>query len=356
MSTAAGRAQFSYVLVGATMYREQRAEDWKRSRAHAADEGRLSARRCPYGYIYEPGTKQLPVPDPDTAPVVREAFQRKASGEALHAIAADFTARAIPTPRGARKWARQTVRRLVCNEFYRGRQTVDGVAYEGSWEPLVSEELFSAANAFLAERGSWTSGVASKLTGLLFCAECESPMYRHHNKPGDWLYRCQGCHKAISAERIEGEVVRRFTHKVKGKQATALLADPEAYHLATDDADELQRLEQSHRQLERRVDTWWEELADVAPNLRPPLRKKLDAAAAELEEITSRMAVLRAAQERERGHIEAVRDAALLFPAMSEASPQEVNKMLKLAVVRVNVHGRGRGQKRIEVEWERWLS
>jgi site-specific DNA recombinase len=358
MSTAAGRAQFSYVLVGATMYREQRGEAWKRARAHAAGEGRLSARRCPYGYRYEPGTKTLPIPDPQTAPVVQEIFRRKVNGEALHSIAADLTRRAVPTPRGARQWARQTVRRVITNEFYICVQTVDGVRYTGEWEPLISEATFEAANAQLSGRSkSWSSGVASPLTGLVRCAECNEPMYRHRNAPQDLLYRCQACHKAISALRIEIQVVEQYLDRLHTKYAKKTLADPDAPYLSGDDADELKRLEQRQKLLQRRTDAWLDELGDRPPNQRASLRKKLDDAGAELEQIERRTASLRATVERDRGRIETLRElvAVNLGAALSMADAPTANKMLKLAIDRVDVHGRGRGQKRVEIMWASWL-
>lgn len=80
---------------------------------------------APYGYQLEikdtgvvregkPVTKSRLVPDPSTAPIVREFFDRRSRGEGRKSIAQDLNRRGIPSPRG-KKWNPTTLRAFEFN-------------------------------------------------------------------------------------------------------------------------------------------------------------------------------------------------------------------------------------------------
>lgn len=72
----------------------------------------------PYGYR-RAGKGRLEI-DPDTAPVVRELFERRAAGTSLGAIVADLNQRGVAPPRDADHWYRSTVSRMLTNPVYVG--------------------------------------------------------------------------------------------------------------------------------------------------------------------------------------------------------------------------------------------
>lgn len=123
------------------------------------------------------------IPDPATAPIVREIVARVIAGEALSAIARDLSARAVPPvrPRPANDqrapWTIHTVRALAQNPTYAGLRVHRGeVVGEAAWEPLVSRGEHAQAVAILAEPGRrMHRGTEPKylLTGIGFC-ECGS--------------------------------------------------------------------------------------------------------------------------------------------------------------------------------------
>lgn len=104
------------------------------------------------------------VPDPDTAPVVREIYARLRVGEALRRIANDLNARGIPSSRGA-LWDERKIRQLALMPQYaalrihmpvadgkRARTIGNGVTTtEGDWEPLVDRETFYRVHALLTD-------------------------------------------------------------------------------------------------------------------------------------------------------------------------------------------------------------
>jgi DNA invertase Pin-like site-specific DNA recombinase len=184
---------------------------------------RIERRPCPE---WEGGLPVL-VPD-DKAWVVRELFQRYASGEwGLRQLAADLNARGIKAAHGG-PWCAESVRRVLLNEAYvgttvynrtsRGKffglvggkpETVDEpkrrkrfdegrparkarpkvvvvanpesehLRREGTHEPLVSPELFARVAQQLKRRLNHKAPQRSAdyvFRGLLFCGHCASAM------------------------------------------------------------------------------------------------------------------------------------------------------------------------------------
>jgi site-specific DNA recombinase len=91
----------------------------------------LAGRRAIYGYVWADAEKSRLAINPDTAPIVREIFDRYLNGGALRAIAMDLTARAVPTPSGqGHRWGASVVQRILSNPAYAGRYT----ALQRRWE------------------------------------------------------------------------------------------------------------------------------------------------------------------------------------------------------------------------------
>jgi site-specific DNA recombinase len=83
--------------------------------------------RAPYGYRLHPERPRDPAAvqvDPVAAVVVQELFAAYAAGAVtLHGLAAQLTARSVPTPTGKPVWRATTVRQLLTNPAYKGQAT-----------------------------------------------------------------------------------------------------------------------------------------------------------------------------------------------------------------------------------------
>ncbi len=91
----------------------------------------LAGRRPIYGYVWANVEKSRLAINPDTAPIVRDIFDRYLNGGTLRAIAMDMTARAVPTPSGkGQRWSASVVHRIMSNPAYAGRYT----ALQRRWE------------------------------------------------------------------------------------------------------------------------------------------------------------------------------------------------------------------------------
>ena len=162
------------------------------------------------------------VADEHEAPVVREAWARAKSGEALNAISADFRARGIRTrawshrrtgePMGGGEFTPQRLRRMLLTPAYAG---IRAYCPEGStagrgtlsagttvhptdpevWEPLVSQEDYYAVEAILTASpvpADRPGRGAHQSSWLVRCGKCRHQLgtRRHHGK---WAYFCLGC-------------------------------------------------------------------------------------------------------------------------------------------------------------------
>lgn len=170
---------------------ERLSERAQRGHRTSAAKGRPRG-TIPYGYRreYDPHTGYLnaQVPDPETAPVVREIVRRILLGESLHGIAVDLNARNVVTPQawkdrqaGAQVqrqgWTSSKIRRLLSTESTIGVRTHHGVPHpEATWEPLVRPGQLHDARAVLADprRRVHTRGVAERhlLSGIAECGVC----------------------------------------------------------------------------------------------------------------------------------------------------------------------------------------
>ena len=81
--------------------------------------------RAPYGFRLHPERPRNPTAvqvDPAAAAIVRELFAAYAAGGVtLHALAAQLTARGVPTPTGKPIWRPTTIRNLLTNSAYKGQ-------------------------------------------------------------------------------------------------------------------------------------------------------------------------------------------------------------------------------------------
>jgi site-specific DNA recombinase len=201
----------------------ERAEMGKRGKA--LYEGKvIGMGKPPYGYVFTYGTRRnkpqvigLAV-DPKDAALVRWIFEAVAKQKrSLQSICDDLIARKEAAPKGGKLWWPTTVRNIVLNEVYKGvlyqwkyatgkskkgsampvlRDKSEWIAMpEGTVEPIVSPELWEAANKALLEnkRLSHRNGrhpEAFLLRGYVTCGKCGSPMYTVYKTQHGPLYRC----------------------------------------------------------------------------------------------------------------------------------------------------------------------
>ena len=153
-----------------------------------------------YGYVKRGDTV---VPDPEKAEIVKWIFAQVISGDGSHVVAGKLNKRGVPTKKGG-KWASTTVLGMVRNEAYTGsvlcQKTYTDHSYrrhhnheelaqhliEGHHEPIISREVFEAANEAVDSRAR-KKGIVKEYTpdavtpvyhkrhcfsGRIICGEC----------------------------------------------------------------------------------------------------------------------------------------------------------------------------------------
>jgi DNA invertase Pin-like site-specific DNA recombinase len=175
----------------------------------------------PWGYLRDPATK-LAVPDHERAPLVRELFERYATGHESDRSLADWlNAKGARTARD-RQFSKDTVREMLCNAAYAGY--VSGLrdktrAIQGLHEAIITDELFDRVQ----EVRSWRTRVVKPgrpseeylLRKLLCCERCGARMHgTRGSRAGVRRYQCStrrhhgDCTQAIvKAEPLEDQLV-----------------------------------------------------------------------------------------------------------------------------------------------------
>ena len=127
---------------------------------------KVANRKC-FGYVTD--TNGRLVIDPERSEIVRWIFDTFFSGSSYGKIASSLTAQGVLTATGGNKWSSQAIKDLLSNEKYIGhvqlRKTVtvdakqvvnDGQVeqflYTDHHEPIISTELFEAAQIEIARR------------------------------------------------------------------------------------------------------------------------------------------------------------------------------------------------------------
>ena len=272
-------------------YSENLAQEVTRGMCEAASRGFFLSSKAPYGYrrikVLD-GAKERPTleVDRDTAPIVKEIFEKSLRGVGLKEIAAELNERGI-TNKGKR-WGRTGLHYVLTNEAYTGtaiwgRTTTgdkqpDPVRAEGAWEALVPREVFDQVQQGLQERApkkQRPARVGSKylLSGLLRCGACGKPYTGQGAKSGKFSYyvcgtllregsgSCTAAH--LNAERVESCVVDTIRCRILNDETITelvVLVAEEIDALAGELGGQLQAVEAELADVRSRLERLYEAL------------------------------------------------------------------------------------------------
>jgi DNA invertase Pin-like site-specific DNA recombinase len=188
-----------------------------RLRKWSTDQGIWQTSVMPRGYLKDPSTRTL-VPDPATAPAVREAFEMKARNASVRTIALHLGMSPSATAD------------LLKSRLYLGELKVGPYVNEAAHEPLVDEDLWLRAQHAKCPVYAQPDGPLL-LTGHLVCAGCGYRMSRQSNRAGA-AYSCSRIHAtgrcpapaAITARLLDAhvdEIIRGELAKIDGKAGRA---------------------------------------------------------------------------------------------------------------------------------------
>ena len=207
-TTEVGEMLLTVLLALARMQWRRYQTAWATARSRAVERGVRPA-AIPLGYKQDSAGRL--VPDPDTAPAIREAFRIAASQGLRPAVAylqgAGLTSKrrhqTLKTHGNPRKWNTATTRRLLANRVYLGEIAVGTLTNPAAHEALADLATWTAAN----QRANGNRRVyrprqsrSYPLSHVLRCASCDSPMVG--NGAADPAYRCNR-NKLLATRRGE---------------------------------------------------------------------------------------------------------------------------------------------------------
>ena len=147
---------------------------------------------APLGYVNDYRTKRIIV-DRERAPIVKEAFERYATGEVTLDDLRNFFADHNIRSRNGKLLCRALITNMLSNPVYYGHFCYVGEVYEGTHEPLISKQLADQAQAVLKKRYKWSPFVMpvkpKAFLGLLHCSTCGGAITAEIQK-GHTYYRC----------------------------------------------------------------------------------------------------------------------------------------------------------------------
>ncbi len=163
--------------------------------------------QAPLGY-YRPIRGFNISPEPSVAPLIRLAFEEYIKGTYTYETLANFLFKRGLRTRNGKKPCPQLIEKIIKNPIYAGIMDVWGEKYKGSFEPIITENIFNECQQNRKNKSAHTSPRSAEnsifpLRKAVVCSACKTKLtgstsrgrkgtrysYYHHQK--------QGCPEAV---------------------------------------------------------------------------------------------------------------------------------------------------------------
>ena len=222
------RLFFELRVVMAKHYIANLAEEAKKGMKRKAQEGMWPS-YAPLGYLNTrlANHRSIIVPDLERAPIIRKVLERYDTGK----FAVDELWRLAVSEglafRSGKPISKSEIHRILRRKTYTGRFDWNGVEYEGTYEPLVSYQLWQRIQLRMDEKPGLHRGKAPRsftFTGILRCGHCgcaitaeeKTKTKKNKEKVTYLYYHCTGYKgKCGDPYLTETEVTRLIAAKLK---------------------------------------------------------------------------------------------------------------------------------------------
>ena len=161
--------------VFADYFSKQMSEKIHRGMYQRADQCKYNGGTMTFGYGVD--DEGYYIIDENTGPIVKEIFERIATGETAKSIGEDLNARGILTVRG-NPFSKNSLQNILRNEKYKGIYIFGDTRIPDGMPRIVSDELFDDVQEILSHqsRGHRPAVEDYILTGKLYCGCCKQQM------------------------------------------------------------------------------------------------------------------------------------------------------------------------------------
>ena len=201
------------------------AQEVKRSMTVKAQKGDWQS-KPPYGYRIDrtDGKKGVLKVVPEEAAIVREVFERFVGGEGSFSISKSLCAQGITTKNGI-PFTNARIQYMIYNPVYigkvrwtptgrnhSGRPTPDAIVVDGTHEPIISPELYQAAQEKMARtKAAWgykarpTYELKDWLSGIVRCSACGATLIAYKKQ----YFKCGNyCHgRCVHTQLVKIDVL-----------------------------------------------------------------------------------------------------------------------------------------------------
>lgn len=203
-STPLGKAMIGVLAVFAQLEREQIKERMNMGREARAKQGKYAGSwRLPLGYDYIDGEL---VPNDFEKIQIQKIFSDYASGKAPVTIAKELNSKGLTHRYG--KWQTEVIRSILRKKTYLGYVAFNGEWYQGTHEPIVSEEVFEKVQIRLKkvrddfkEHNRRPGKALSYLGGLVYCKRCGAKYFKYVRTTGKYSYDYYCCFNRYPRDR-----------------------------------------------------------------------------------------------------------------------------------------------------------
>jgi site-specific DNA recombinase len=248
-------------------YVDNLSEETRKGMLEKAEQG-IWPSFAPLGYrnVEGPDGKKIITPDPIVAPLVKRLFEWYATGtSSIREVTKMARGAGLVFRKSRNPIPQATVHTLLRNRIYTGDFDWDGRTYRGTYEPLISRELWSRVQEILDRRFAKRNRKSKHefaFSGLIACGYCGCSLVGEIKKGRYVYYHCTGAKGKCPEPYVRQEILEeRFAEVLM-----ALVFDDEvmewvARALRESHRDErrfheeaIARLHTEHQRLQDRLD------------------------------------------------------------------------------------------------------
>ena len=240
--------------------------------------------------------------DEEEAKIVREIFERYASGETVADIVQDLNQRKLTTSLG-RPFNKNSLHRMLNNKRYIGYYLYKGQETPGGMPRIIEDELFERVQHILSHNKQAPARSRGKeeylLTTKLFCGYCREMMtgYGGTGKSGK-AYHYYACNnfkrrkckkKVVRKEKIEDRVVLECRKLLTDRNIERIAAAVAAACKADRDTTSVKRIKAAIQEADTAMENLWKALE--SGQAADMITQRIEKRQREKEELEAQLAV-----------------------------------------------------------------